>query len=384
VPSETDRLKRWRLILGGGEADGISQGLGEEGGLQLSATEIGIDGALSALYDSQRGGLGPSSPNVTRWLGDIREYFPSTVVQVMQKDAMERLGLRQMLLEPESLANVEVDVNLVATLISLSSVIPAKTRDTARQVVRQLVEEVEKKLANPLRQAVQGALARSVRNRRPKHREIDWHRTIKANLKNYQPEYKSIIPEIRIGYGRKGQALRDVILCIDQSGSMASSVVYSAIFGGVMASIRALKTHMVLFDTSVVDLTDQVADPIDLLFSTRLGGGTDINQALTYCQSLIRNPSDTILILISDLIEGGNREQLLQRAASMKASGVQVIALLALTDQGKTSFDHANAAHLASMDIPCFACTPDLFPEMMAVAIRKGDMRQWVQSTTTS
>lgn len=218
---------------------------------------MNIDRALQALYDGKRrGGLGASAPSIARWLGDIRTYFPTSVVRVLQQDALDRLGLQQMLLEPELLATVEADVHLVATLVSLGRVIPAKTKDTARQVVRKVVEDVERKLANPLRQAVTGSLHRATRNRRPRHAEIDWHRTIKANLKHYQREYRTVIPDTRIGYGRRTTALRDIILCVDQSGSMASSVVYSSIMAAVLASIRAVRTSLVVFDTAVVDLTN--------------------------------------------------------------------------------------------------------------------------------
>jgi len=365
--SDTERLRRWRLILGGDQADGIQ--------FDLTGADAKMDAALQALYDSERrAGLGPSSPNVARWLGDIRAFFPSSVVQVMQKDAMDRLGLEQMLLEPECLREVEPDVNLVATLLSLGRVLPARTKETARQVVRKVTEDLERRLASPLRQAVQGALARSVRNRRPKLREIDWNRTIKANLKNYQPEYRTVIPEVRIGYGRKGHALRNVILCMDQSGSMATSVVYAGVFAAVMASMRSLKTQVVAFDTAVVDLSDLLHDPVELLFATRLGGGTDIEQALAYCQGLVQNPHDTILVLISDLLEGGNEAAMLRRAASLKASGVNFITLLALSDEGAPCYDEKHAAIFAGMEIPTFACTPDRFPELMARAIARRDL----------
>jgi hypothetical protein len=217
--SPDERLRRWRLVLGGGEADGL--------GLSLHGLDAQLDATLQALYDSERkGGLGGSAPSVARWLGDIRTYFPASVVRVMQQDALDRLGLKQMLLEPELLEAVEPDVHLVATLLSLSRVIPNKTKDTACAVVRKVVAELERRLANPLRQAVTGSLRRSVRNRRPRHNEINWDRTIRANLKHYQPEYKTIIPATRLGFGRKSSALRDIILCLDQSGSMATSVVY--------------------------------------------------------------------------------------------------------------------------------------------------------------
>jgi Mg-chelatase subunit ChlD len=257
---------------------------------------------------------------------------------------------------------------------------PSKTKETARKVVRKVVEELEKKLASPLRQAVTGSLNRSIRNRRPRHNEIDWNRTIRANLRHYQRDLKTIIPETRIGYGRKGQALKDIILCLDQSGSMATSVVYAGILGAVLASIKAVKTSVVAFDTAVVDLSDLLNDPVELLFGTQLGGGTDINQALAYCQGRIRSPHDTIFVLISDLYEGGDEKEMLSRAATIAASGVQMIALLALDDRGAPSFDHGNAAALATFGVPSFACTPELFPDLMAAAIKKQDLGQWAAS----
>jgi Mg-chelatase subunit ChlD len=382
--SNDERLRRWRLILGGDQADGTS--------VSLSTTDAAMDRCLSALYEAsgqgnggkRSAGLGGSAPNVARWLGDVRSFFPTSVVRVMQQDAMERLNLKQMLLEPELLQTVEPNVHLVADLLALSGIMPAKTKETARMVVRKCVEEMERKLAEPMRQAVMGALNRAVRNRRPRHREIDWNRTIRANLKNYQPEYKTIVPETRIGYGRKRSALRDIILCVDQSGSMATSVVYSGIFGAVLASLPAVRTQVVVFDTNVVDLSDKLDDPVEVLFGTQLGGGTDINRAITYCQSLVRQPDQTIMVLISDLIEGGVRENLLKRAASIISSGVSLITLLALSDDGAPVYDHQNAADLAELGSPAFACTPDKFASLMAAAIGRQDIAAWAAANDIS
>jgi len=368
MPVDTaERAKRWRLILGGAD-DGT--------GCTLSGTDLGMDRALEALYDSDRkAGLGGSAPNVARWLGDIREYFPAPVVKVLQSDALDRLKLRQMLLEPEMLSSVEPDVNLVTTLMSLRSVIPNRTKETARIVVRKVVEKLKRQLESPTRQAVSGALNRAIRNRRPRHQEIDWDRTIRANLRHYQPEFKTIVPETRIGFGRKRSSLRDLILCVDQSGSMAASVVYSSVFGAVLASLPSISTKMIAFDTAVVDLTEDLKDPVDLLFGVQLGGGTDIHHALNYCQTVISRPTDTVLVLISDLYEGGDREKMLKRAASIVGSGVKMVALLALSDQGAPSFDHSIAASFAAMGIPSFACTPDAFSELMAAALKGDDLQ---------
>lgn len=380
--NEAERLRRWRMVLGRDGGEGLcgrgTSGDSEKSDFALSGADLGMDGVLEALYDEERSaGLGASSPRVARWLGDIRTYFPASVVRVMQQDALQRLNLTQMLLEPELLETVEPDVHLVANLLTLNSVIPAKTKDTARQVVRRVVEDLERKLANPLLQAVRGSLNRATHTYRPRASEINWDRTIRANLKNYQPEQKTIIAEKLVGYGHKRSSLRDVVLCVDQSGSMATSVVYSGIFGAVLASIQAITTRMVVFDTSVVDLTDDLQDPVDLLFGTQLGGGTDINRALAYCQQIITRPAQTILVLITDLYEGGNTQEMLRRASELVGSGVQMVCLLALNDKGTPSFDQRNAAALAGMGCPCFACTPDLFPDLMAATIQKRDVALW-------
>ena len=296
----------------------------------------------------------------------------------MQHDALERLNLRQMLFERETLENLQPDVHLVSTLISLGRVIPDRTKETARAVVRKVVDELMKRLETPMRSAVTGALNRAARINRPRHRDIDWNRTIRANLKHYQREYNAIIPQRLIGYGRHQRSvMREVILCVDQSGSMASSVVYSSIFGAVMAMLPAVRTRFVVFDTSVVDLTEQLDDPVDVLFGTQLGGGTDINRAVGYCQGLIQNPRNTILVLISDLYEGGVADELLRRSAAIAQSGAQMIALLALSDEGAPSYDASLAQRLANLGVPAFACTPDAFPELMAAAIERRDIGQW-------
>jgi len=358
---------RWKLVLGSAaDADNT---------LSFDADYQGMDQVLTALYDGERkAGLGGSAPRVSRWLGDIRTYFSSEVVAVMQRDAMDRLGLHQLLMEPEILRTVHADVHLVGTLLSLSRVMPQKVKHTAREVVLKVVRELEQKLSNPLRQAVQGALSRAVRNPRPRYREINWVATIRANLKHYQPAQRTIIPEKLVGFGRRGQALKEILLCVDQSGSMASSVVYAGVFGAVLASIKAVKTHMVVFDTAVVNLSENLQDPVDLLFGVQLGGGTDINLALGYCQQLITRPTDTILVLISDLYEGGNEREMLKKAAALRAAGVTVVALLALADDGAPSFDRGVAEKFAELGIPSFACTPGQFPDLMVAAIQGKDL----------
>ena len=376
-----EQLRRWRLVLGKSAqcaGGGAGSGTGEGIPCDLGGDDAQVDKVLEALYDSDRSaGLGSSCPNVNRWLGDIRTYFPKSVVQVLQRDALSRLNLHQMLLEPETLEAVEPDVHLIGTLLSLKNVIPNRTKETARLVVRKVVEELERKLRNPLTQAVRGALNKASRTSRPRAGEIDWHRTIRKNLHQYLPDRGTVVAERLVGYTRKRSSLRDIILAIDQSGSMATSVVYSSICGAVLASLRAVTTKLVVFDTEVVDLTDHLQDPVDVLFGTQLGGGTDINRAVGYCRQLMTRPSQTIFVLISDLIEGGVAEQLLTRAAEIVGSGATMICLLALNDDGAPCFDAQLAGRMTALGAPAFACTPDLFPDLMAAAIQKRDLRAW-------
>ena len=386
-PARRERLRRWRLVLGGpaDESLGAAQG-----------RDAAMDAALSALYDSgadsggddgeggrpaRSAGLGSSAPKVARWLGDIREYFPSTVVQVMQADAIERLDLTRLLLEPEMLNAVEPDVHLVGTLLSLNRVMPERTKDAARQVVRKVVSELEQRITQQTRAAVSGALNRAARINRPRHADIDWDRTIRANLKHYQAEQHTIIPERLVGYGRRATAVqRDVVLCVDQSGSMAASVVFSGVFAAVLATLRSLRTSLVVFDTAVVDLTEELSDPVAVLFGTQLGGGTDINRAVAYAQTQVRRPVDTVIVIISDLYEGGSEAELQRRVRELVASGVTVVNLLALSDSGTPAYDHELAAKLSALGAPAFAVTPDKFPELLAAALRKDDLTQWAES----
>lgn len=375
----TERDRRWSLALG----------IGDEAN-QLTESDRRMSQALSALYgegdDNEkkgRGSLAGSAPRVAKWLGDIREFFPVPVVQIIQRDAFERKGLRQMLLQPEFLATVEADVNLVADLVSLRGVMPDKTKETARIVITKVVDELLARLERQTAEAIRGALDKTRRTRSPRFADIDWPRTIRANLHHYQAEFKTVIPEQLVGFMRKQRRMADldeVVLCVDQSGSMASSVVYASIFAAVMASLPVVSTKLVCFDTAVVDLTDELADPVDVLFGVQLGGGTDINRAIAYCADRIERPPQTHLILISDMYEGGDAQELVGRVAQLVTLGVNLIVLLALTDTGRPSYDLELSGQIAALGVPVFACTPDQFPDLMATALRRNDVHAWAAS----
>ncbi|MCS7077219.1 MAG: VWA domain-containing protein [Bacteroidia bacterium] len=331
-------------------------------------------------HKSQQQGKGKSKrgkekeiPSISKWLGDARTYFNSEVVQVIQQDTIEKFGIEKFLISaPEVIRDLEPDVNLVSTIISLGKNLSDEVKENARWVIQKIVEQLTKKLQDYTQNTIRGSINRSIVTLRPRHNEINWHRTIRANLKHYQEQYQTIIPEKRYGFGHKRHGVKQVILCIDRSGSMGNSVVYSSIFGCVMASIPSIKTHLIMFDTEVVDLTDRIEDPVDILFDIELGGGTDINHALEYCQSKIVKPEDTILVLVSDLYEGGNQQEMFSRCKNLIENRVKLIVLLALDDNGVPSYDRYHAEALMEMGIPCFACTPSHFPDLMASAISGG------------
>jgi Mg-chelatase subunit ChlD len=406
--SPGERQRRWRLVLGaaaddahddspaletgdtdgaGGSGDDGADGSGDDGADAgtgaLSGDDRRIDAALGALYDrgerrgerrvagQRRGGLGSTTPGVVRWLGDIRRYFPSDVVTVLQRDAVDRLDLRQLLLEPELIEALEPDIGLVTLLVELNQMLPDETRASARQVIAKVLAEVEARLADHTRRAVRGALARSARTRRPRPGDIDWPHTISANLRHWLPEHRTIVPEHLVGHGRRQQSLaRDVVIAVDQSGSMADSVVYASLFAAVLAQMPTLRTRFVAFDTAVCDLTPFLHDPVEVLFGVQLGGGTDIASALGYCAQYIERPRQSVLVLISDLYEGGNGELMHRRVADMVASGVQVLVLLALSDEGAPAHDHAHAEALAALGATVMATTPAAFPDVLAEALR--------------
>ena len=407
APVIIERDRRWRMILGKDENEQgqqqpqdqlmqqeseSAQGEGESGEEEgdsaegLSDEDQAMDDALDSLYgEGDMGGSADSQPDIARWLGDIHRYFPDAIVQVMQQDILKKLNLRKILSEPELLKEIKPNIELVSKILMLNSILPAETKETARQIVQQLVDELKEKLEYPLLQAINGSLNRSIKIRNPrKHKDINWYKTIHANLKHYVPEKKTVVPEQLIGYGKQRSSLHDVVLCIDQSGSMSKSVVYASIFGSVMASLPAIDLKLILFDTAVVDMTDKLQDPVEMLFGIRLRGGTNIDRALTYCQQTIGRPKDTVMVLISDLFEGGNKEGMKRRAADLVSSGVNVIVLLALSDDGSPRYDKAMAADLAALGIPCFACTPKHFPELMGTALSGHDVREWASSNNIS
>lgn len=379
------RITRWRLILGQESQDRFQS----MGGAGLSKEQDLMDQALAAIYNkTQNGGFGsgnsgkgagsgPSNPQISRWLGDVRSLFDKDLVTVIQGDAIERCGLKQLLFEPELLEHMEPDVNLAATILLLKDQIPKRSKESVRVFIRKIVEEINRLLEQDIRRAVTAAVNKRKHSPIPSAAALDYKMTISRNLKHYDPQLGTIVPEHFYFFDRTSTTAANkwnVILDIDQSGSMGESVIYSSIMSCILASMSSLSTRIVAFDTKVVDLTEKSDDPVDLLFGFQLGGGTNIEQSVVYCQQFIENPSKTLFFLISDLEEGGNRAGLLRRLEDMKSSGVAVVCLLALADGGRPYYDAQMAKKIADLGIPCFACNPQMLPQLLERAFRGQDL----------
>jgi len=381
-----DKLKRWRLVLGEESEKSIAAMSPDPDMFALSEEEMIMDGALAAIYDETTGptdpgtggrqGGGKSMPNLAKWLTDVRGFFPEDVVAVIQSDAITRKGFKQLLLEPETLKTVKPDISMVSTLMALNRKIPEKAKDSARELIRAVVDEIMKKMEQDVRRAVTGALNKKNHSPLPSLAGLDRKRTIDRNLKNYDPDKKRIVPE-KLYFFERTRKMNEwtVILDMDQSGSMAESIIYASVMGAIFAAIPAIKTHVIAFDTEVVDLTEMCEnDPVDVLFGVQLGGGTDINKSVGYCSQFIENPKKSIFILISDLFEGGVEAGLLRKLTEMYEAGVKVIVLLALSDRGVPSYDDALGRKIGAIGIPCFACTPDRLPELIEAALKGKDL----------
>lgn len=379
-----DRLRRWRLILGS-EAQKRMEGMGD--GPDLSQEDLMMDTALDAIYNRDMkfgfgggAGKGASSPQISRWLGDVRTLFDKDIVKIIQSDAMERCGLKQLIFEPELLENIEPDMHMASMILTLKDQIPKQSKENAREFIRKIVEQINALLETDLKRAVTASINRKLHSPIPSASALDFHTTIRKGIKDYNTKLKKIIPQKYYFFERSATTAANkytVILDIDQSGSMGESVIYSSIMSCILASMSAIKTKVVAFDTNIVDLSEKCEDPIDLLFGFTLGGGTDIEKSIKYCTKYIENPKKTIFFLISDLEEGGNRAGLLRRLTQMKEDGVIVICLLAISDSGKPYYDANMAQRIANNGIPCFAAAPQMLPRLLEKAMKNEDMSEF-------
>lgn len=387
LPGEERR--RWRLITGpaaeqmkgdaGREraAGAGGEGTDEETQILESEADRRRDRCMELVYGQsdgfgyakrdRRGGQGDPAPYIPEWLEDLRNGFPRSVVEHVQHEALKQRGWERLLLEPENLRALEHDAELVAALLTLKDLVPDETKALARSVVAEVVRRIEDELRMKIVSSLGGRPSPTRLRRTGAASAIDWPRTIRGSLKHYQPEVETIVPDPVLfrDCERRQFDDRDVILLIDQSGSMAVSLVYAAVIGSVLASLPNLSTKVLLFDTRVVDVSDHLADPVDVLFGAQLGGGTSIHVALQAAQNLVVDPRRTLLVLISDLEEGADPRLMLTTMGEMKAAGVTQLCLLGLQRTGFPSYSVPNAKAAARLGIPSFACTPDRLVDVL-------------------
>jgi hypothetical protein len=399
-----DQLNRWRLILGKDSQACLAAM--SPAGCALSAEQLEMDEALEAIYasdseqdisrsewESKTDGLphgamkGRSSPRVARWLDQIRNFFPKDVVVLLQRDAIERRGMKQLLFEPEIMAKIEPSLDLAATVLELKNLVPEKAKQAARELVRKVVEELRQRLETRFAQAIRGSIDRSQHSPFRSLPNLDWPRTIRRNLKNYNTTVKTIIPEEISFYRRRHRQNEwNVIIAMDQSGSMAGSLIYGGIMGAILASMPAVETHVVAFNhEEVVDLTEHCTDPVDLLFGVQLGGAEDYWKATCYCERFMHTPAKTLYIVIGDLYDTSpNEKRFVKKMEFLLESGLRAVTLLAISDQGQPSFNSNLAEQLAKLGMPCFGCIPDRLPDLLAAVLKGQDLSKFAESARLS
>jgi len=367
-PSNPNHVRRWRLILGKYSAQ-------ELGAVPFRGGDLRLEQALDFLYGREydrKGHVGgasldPSAIQAVDWLRRIRKVFPRDVFEKMQAQAVERYGLTDLLQDPKTLACLEPNQALAGTLLALRGRLRGDVLDAVREIIRTVVEEITRRIRGEFVNAVTGRRNRFRRSQLKSARNFDWRATIRENLKHYDAAGKRLMIERPRFNARVKRSLPwDVILCVDQSGSMLDSVMYSAVVAGILSTLPAVSVHLVVFDTSVVDLSHLAHDPVEVLLTVRLGGGTDIGRAVAYCERLIRQPSRTVFALVSDFCEGASVGALLAAVRRMAEARVTLIGLAALDEEARPVYDHATAQRLAGVGMHVAALTPVHFAEWLA------------------
>lgn len=374
-----DTLPRWRLVLGRYAKDGL-------GGASLSGQQLRMEQALDFLYSREyrgrgmrdndpRGGdregtLDPTQLTIPHWLSEVRELFPRETVEVIEKHALDRYGLTELVTDPEVLRKLEPNMDLARVLLTFRGQMKGRVLGEARRVIRQVVEEIRRRIERDVKNAFAGKIDRFRRSRLKVAQNLDWRGTLRRNLKNWDPERRKLLVEdVRFFSRRERRLPWTIILCIDQSGSMASSVIHSAVMAGVLAGLPSLKLRLVVFDTSVVDLSGFVDDPVEVLMSVQLGGGTDIGKAMAYCESLIDDPTRSVVVLVSDFEEGAAPRALLATCRRLAEARVRLLGLAALDEEANPSYDRAMAERLAALGMEIAALTPKQLAQWLAKTI---------------
>lgn len=372
---ERARALRWRLVLGQGVEDvlgGAGDGVWEQ-----------RDAALSFLYDreygpgrnvrgSGRGTLHESQPTVPDWINAVHELFPRRTIERIEKDALERYQLEEMVTNAELLGCVQPSQTLLKAVLRTRHLMNQEVLAAARHLVRRVVEQLMERLAREVRQPFVGAVDRRQRSHIKMAQNFDVRTTLRRNLRHYDPDAKKLYLETPYFYSRVRRQIHrwQLIILVDESGSMLDSVIHSAVSAAIFWGIKSLRTHLCLFDTSVVDVTADCTDPVETLMKVQLGGGTDIGQAMAYAASLVDNPRRTIVVLITDFYEGAPVQRLLGVTKQLVESGVTVLGLAALDDRAEPSYDRALAERMVALGAHVGAMTPGELAEWVAGKVR--------------
>ena len=370
-------LNRWRLVLGKYARDRID--------VSMTPAQQRIETALDFLYsreyqgrgvretevdDSRQGGLEPSQLTIPHWLNEVRELFPKETVAVIEKHALDRYGLTELVTDPEILRRLEPNFELLKMLLTFRGHMKGEVLNEVRRVIRIVIEEIKQRLVAEIRRAFSGRTNRFQHSNLKMAQNLDWRGTIRKNLKNFDTERKKIAVEQVLFFSRVQRRLPwRIILCVDQSGSMAGSVIYSAVMAGILNGLPLIDVKLVVFDTAVVDLSDRVDDPVELLMNVQLGGGTNIGQAMQYCEQLVEDPHRTIVVLISDFCEGASPGALLASCKRFREGGVRLLGLAALDETASASYDEHMAELLAAEGMEIAALTPKRLAEWLAKTI---------------
>ncbi len=374
MSGDSPQVRRWRLVLGRYAERGLGTGLDRH--------ERRVDRALGYLYGrelerrglrsrkSLAGSLDPSQLTPLLWLGEARSLFPESVYETIQSHAVERYQMTELLADPKALDALEPNQALLRSLMAFKGKANPALQAKIREVARRVVDDIVRRLRPRVARAFAGQPNRFRRSTLKNMRNFDWRATIRENLVNYDRERKRIIAERLRFHSRTRRRLPwTIVLCVDQSGSMLDSVIYSAVMAAIIAGLPSLKLHLVVFDTSVVDLSDKVDDPVEVLMSVQLGGGTDIGQAMCYCEQLVTQPSRTICVLVSDFCEGAPLANLLGAVRRLAEARVTLLGLAALDDEAAPFYDVGVAERLAGAGMQIAALTPDRFAHWLGERI---------------
>lgn len=367
--SEPDRalVNRWRLVLGKtAEASGL--GLSPTGG---GEDWTGTEEALGFLFDERGAGAESSTLTVPSWIESVSELFPRQAKEILERELVNRKGIREILEQPDLLERIEPNVELVKTLLTHKDLLNEKTRVLARKVIDKVVQELRRKMEVRIEQAITGALRRDKHSPRRVFRNLDLPKTLRRNLKNWSAQHEKLfVDEVHFFAAERKKRPWHVIVCVDQSGSMLESAIFSAVMASIFAELPGIKTSLVLFDTQVVDLTDRVGEPVDVLLSVQLGGGTDITRALEYCGTLVREPARSIVVLITDFYEGRSEADLVRVVETLAGANVRMIGLGALGYDAQPQYNRQTAGRLRKVGMDILVCTPERLAECMGAIIK--------------